>query len=262
MGVPPAAGSPNKPTWRSSSAQGGDWLARAAMPAQRLLCAAGCDTPVKGFRGGHFPPTASACGIGKEQSPGLQLLQHPSLYPTGSTTEPGEFAKWSRQVRVKLSCAAESAWLVFLPNCWKWYRGLLWVWQLLCFKLFGFCFDYILHWVSLLIGRCIIKPKTLTAINNHQFSPSSATSVLFCLSLVGGFPFVKRDTRPHCSSLLCFSPACGDCREVQTYFWCNRQRINICIMFCTPEAVRLLDSECAGTQMVLDVLLQSWWFTL
>lgn len=111
------------------------------LPRQRKgFCAQLGTTPRwKAVGEDSVPPVPLACGQEKGQSSGLQLLQHPSVYPTSGTTEPGEFAKWSRQVGVKLPYATQSAWLAFLLNCWVRDRGFLWVWLLLCFWLFGFC---------------------------------------------------------------------------------------------------------------------------
>lgn len=71
----------------------------------------GCDTAVTGCRGGQCPSLPLLVAEGR---PALHLLQHPSVYPTGSTTQPGKVATWSHQKGVKLSCATEPVWLVFL----------------------------------------------------------------------------------------------------------------------------------------------------
>lgn len=77
-----------------------------------------------------------------------------------------------------------STWLLFLLNCWICGRGFLWVCLLLCFRLFGFCFDYVLHWVSLLIGRHIIKPKSVSGVNNYLLLPSSSALFQFCFAFL------------------------------------------------------------------------------
>ena len=100
VGVPPAAGSPD-PTQGWRSVRGGDWLARAAAPARRLLRVTGHDAPVKGWGWRSLSPHCPCLRPreGAETWAAAPAASHPlCIPPTSSTVEPVVPSGWGQTV--------------------------------------------------------------------------------------------------------------------------------------------------------------------